>query len=84
MEILAGDAGLRLFDVAFDSTELQFYGSEQYRRDIPMRSERSYARNPDSGLFSREEIEAYRASAAALNTREEGDQACFYFRKPAA
>jgi hypothetical protein len=82
VEILARNAGLQLFDVVFDSTELQFWGSEQYRRDVAMRSERSYMRNPEAGLFSREEMAAYKASAAALNVRGEGDQACFYLRKP--
>ncbi|MDP2006723.1 MAG: class I SAM-dependent methyltransferase, partial [Rubrivivax sp.] len=53
---LAAATGFDLVDVAYDSDAFQFWGSEQYRRGIAVRDERSYAVNPDAGLFSAEEI----------------------------
>lgn len=81
LEILAGRAGLRISAVTFDSTEFQFWGSEQYRRDIPLFDERSFARNPASLLFSRQEVEEFAREAGRLNAAREGDQACFTLSK---
>ena len=81
MELLAGRCGLRLREVVFDSTEFQFWASEQYGRDVPMRS-------PDSMLSLKKRALAVgtmrrqRRQAEELNARNDGDQACFYFQKP--
>ena len=42
MEILAEKARLRIYDIAYDSNEFQFWGSEQYTKNIPLLSEKSY------------------------------------------
>lgn len=81
LEMLASKAGLRMEDVAYDSNEFQFWGSEQYCRDIPLHDERSYARNPSKSIFAREDIRAFRKEAEALNARKEGDQAIFHLSK---
>lgn len=81
LQTLAGRAGLTLTNVIYDSTAFQFWGSEQYRRDIPLESERSYRRNPSGSIFTRQQIEEYDRRAAALNREERGDQAAFYLRK---
>jgi SAM-dependent methyltransferase len=86
MDVLAERAGLDLFRVAFDSDERQFCGSEQYRQGIPFRDPRSYLGSPrsntDTNLFSLSQISSFQAKAREANIHGEGDQACFYFRKP--
>lgn len=79
---LAASTGFELVDERGDSDAFQFWGSEQYRRDIPLRSDRSYAVNPGAGLFSATEIADFARRARALNVQGLGDQAAFYLRKP--
>ena len=82
MRLLAERVGLEIADVLFTSGAAQFWGSEQYARDIPLMDDRSYARNPDSSLFSRDDIARFERMAEDLNRQGRGDQACFYLRKP--
>lgn len=86
MEILTEHAGLHLFRVDFDSDERQFCYSEQYRERIPLNDPRSYATRQRSstepGLFSPSQISSFKARTREANINGEGDQACFYFRKP--
>lgn len=77
MECLAKEAGLKILRVAYDSGAFQFWGSEQYRKDIPLSDPRSYSKAPDSGIFTEKEIEEFKARAAKLNQDEKGDQAAF-------
>jgi SAM-dependent methyltransferase len=72
---LAAAVGLVLDNVEHDSTEFQFIGSELYRRDRTL-AELGTA-------FSRRVRRRYRRLAAQLNAEQRGDQAAFYFRKPA-
>ncbi|OIQ82748.1 ubiquinone biosynthesis O-methyltransferase [mine drainage metagenome] len=73
MELLAAQAGLVIRKVEYDSTVLQFVGSELYRRDIPMNAGRSR-----TGIFTRRQLKAFRQQAKALNASGRGDQAVFY------
>jgi hypothetical protein len=73
VEILAAKAGLAVHKVEFDSTMLQFIGSELSRRDIPMSADRS-----QKMLFQHREIKAFRNQAKMLNSSGRGDQAIFY------
>lgn len=80
MEHLAAAAGLRIAEVQHDSDMFQFWGSEQYLKDIPLYDERSYERNRDGSIFSPEQLAAFKAQATQLNQLGRGDQACFYLR----
>jgi SAM-dependent methyltransferase len=82
MHILADQAKLDLYKVIYDSTSFQFWGSEQYIKDIPLLDKRSYANNPRSSIFSKEQIHDFDKRAKVLNETEQGDQAVFYLRKP--
>lgn len=73
--------GLRWIKTEFDSSEFQFWGSEQYKRDIPMMSETSFAQDPKSSLFSIDDIRLFKEEAARLNARQEGDSAYLLFQK---
>ena len=81
MEILANDAGFEIADVVFDSDDFQFWASQQYMRDIPLKDRNSYAVNPERSLFSREQINTFKERASELNAKNDGDSACFYLFK---
>jgi hypothetical protein len=78
MALLAEKAGMKAADVVYDSTEFQFWGSEQYLRNIPLCSARSYGNNPAKSLFTRSDIRQFRKQAKRLNFEKQGDQAAFY------
>ena len=78
-ELLAKKSGLIIQDVVFDSTE--FWGSEQYNRDIPLRAENSYSVNPKRSIFTKKQVMEYRRKAEGLNKNKQGDQAGFILRK---
>lgn len=82
MTLLAERSGFTLAETVYDSTDFQFWGSEQYRRGIPLRGERSFAENPRNSIFSKKDIDDFKARAAALNEKQMGDQACFYLYRP--
>ncbi len=81
MALLSKQAGLRIEMVHYDSNELQFWGSEQYLRDIPLQDERSYANGLKDSIFTEKDIERFRQEAERLNAGQKGDQACFCLRK---
>lgn len=81
MALLAERTGLTLERVVDDSGVFQFWGSEQYRRDIPLQDPRSYAVNPGESSFGRAEMRRLERRASELNARGQGDQASFYLRK---
>jgi SAM-dependent methyltransferase len=84
LRILAERSGLLIEDFVFDSTEFQFWGSEQYRRDIPLRAQNSYYVNPKESIFTTRELTEFRKLAIELNKTCQGDQAKFYLRKKTA
>jgi 2-polyprenyl-3-methyl-5-hydroxy-6-metoxy-1,4-benzoquinol methylase len=81
MEIVAEKVGFKLSQIIYDSTAFQFWGSEQYENNIPLKDERSYAINPQNSIFSEKDILVFAKRADELNANREGDQAIFYLRK---
>ncbi len=81
IQILAEQTGLELRNITFDSTAFQFWGSEQYRRDIPLRDSKSYYVSPQASIFSERQIKDFDSAAVELNKKAEGDSACFYLYK---
>jgi len=81
IKIVAEKTGFKLVDILYDSSEYQFWGSEQYLNGIPMRDDRSYYDNPVNSMFTRQQIKKYKKHAAKLNKENKGDAACFYLRK---
>jgi hypothetical protein len=78
---VAGQSGLVVREVCFDSDELQFVGSELYRRDIPLIRTGDYFAGGGDRVFSCSDIEAMRAKAHELNVAGDGDQGCLYLTK---
>ncbi len=79
---LARACGFDVVGTKYDSTALQFWGSEQYRMDIPLSDPRSV--DPPHGgtspIFGRNQVAAWKREADALNRAEKGDQATFFLR----
>jgi len=80
IERLAGQTGFVVQAFHFDSTAFQFWGSEQYRRDIPLTDARSLAQDPRSDLFPPEQLRAWEESARQLNRARTGDHATVFLR----
>jgi 2-polyprenyl-3-methyl-5-hydroxy-6-metoxy-1,4-benzoquinol methylase len=72
---------MNVVDIVYDSTAMQFWGSEQYASDIPLLDERSYRVNPHNSSFSQEKIAEFQKKADDLNQRRLGDQATFYLQR---
>ncbi|HZF19017.1 MAG TPA: class I SAM-dependent methyltransferase [Burkholderiales bacterium] len=84
IQILTDQAGLELDDVVFDSTGFQFWGSELYRRDIPLLDGGTGKALRLELVFSGKDLREFEAKARELNEHGRGDQACFFLRKPEA
>jgi SAM-dependent methyltransferase len=79
-QILIDKSGLKIDEVVYDSSEFQFYASEQIKKGIPLLSKRSHLINPYRSIFTREEIQEYRNRAHELNKENQGDQAIFFVK----
>lgn len=77
--LLTEKTGLRLVEVIYDSTHMQFYGSELYGRNLTLDA---YNRGRHRDLFSKAEMRKFRIEAARLNQNHTGDLACFFIQKP--
>lgn len=81
IQLLCDKTGFELKYVTYDSRSWQFWGSEQYKRDIPLVDDRSYFINPDKSVFSKAEIQFFEEETKKLNNDGHGDQAGFYLKK---
>lgn len=83
MKLLSERAGFELTEVVYDSGNLQFWGSELYSRNISMTEyNKSVDENPQNSMFSSNDLGRFKEKARELNGLGDGDQACFYLRKP--
>lgn len=80
IRLLAEKTELHLYATICDSLDLEFYGSEQYLRDIPLTAKNSYWLNHDNEIFTQSEIEGFRDMARGVNERNECGRACFFLR----
>jgi len=81
IHILAEKTGFELNEVIYDSFAFQSWGSEQYKKDIALHDENSYAVNPEKSMFSKQDIKGYEENSKILNKSKAGDQAAFYLKK---
>jgi hypothetical protein len=70
MTALADRAHLRIRSVIYDSTGMQFWGSEMARRGIPTVT-------GATNVFDDTQFASFEQQAAVLNADEDGDQAAF-------
>ena len=81
MDYLAKEAGFSIWRTIYNSGAFQFWGSEQYRLDIPLLDARSYGGNRHDSVFTAREIAAFDLASKNLNAVGRGDQATFFLRK---
>jgi SAM-dependent methyltransferase len=81
LAFLAEKAGYRIDAVVYDSKAAQFWCSEQYRRDIPLRDPRSYDEKRNKSGITAKQMRANRRQARVLNAKQDGDAACFFLRR---
>jgi len=81
MKILAAKADLDIYDMYYDSTDFQFWGSEQNQKGVHQISEASYRVKPSRSSFSKSEIRKFRKRAEELNLKNQGDQVAMYLGK---
>lgn len=81
VHMLAEKTGFELEDVVYDSFAFQSWGSEQYKQDIALHDENSFAINPKNSSFSEDDIRSYTEHSKILNKSKAGDQAAFYLKK---
>lgn len=83
LRMLAERAGLTVSHVVHNSTPFQFWGSEQIRRGILLRSAKSYAVSPTASIFTPKMIAEFKRRSDDANAHQTGDQASFYLQKVA-
>ena len=77
MDLAAKKTGMKIARVVYDSTEFQFWGSEQYLLDIPLMDKRSFQNNPPVKIFDDNIISSFIEQSKILNQKQQGDQAAF-------
>lgn len=80
VERLAETAGFTVEHTMWDSTGFEFYGSEQYRRGIPLTAENSFSVRPDNSVFTYQEMAHFSKLAERANREGRGGRACFFLR----
>ena len=75
---LAAETGFSLGDVVYDAGILQFWGSEQYAEDLPLRDPVTGRLAPRAGRLDLARRRAMDREAHRLNRERRGDQAVFY------
>lgn len=78
--LLGKEAGFELVQTRWDSSAFEFYGSEQYRRDIPLTADNSYWKDPAQSDLTYREMATFSALAAKANQDGRGGRGCFIFR----
>ncbi len=77
IETLCKQAGFRVMQTTWDSGPFQFFGSELYKRDIPLDSAKSFWKNPDNSDFTYSEMANFSALAVQANKDGRGGRGCF-------
>jgi SAM-dependent methyltransferase len=77
MDLIARKSGLKIDRVTYDSTDFQFWGSEQYLLDISLMDPRSHLNGLKNSVFKSEKIKLFTEQSERLNEEHEGDQAAF-------
>lgn len=78
---LIQQTGFKITHSYSDSYSLQFWGSEQYKKNISLFDNKSYSISPLDSLFTKKQIDEYEQHSHNLNIDNKGDQAVFILRK---
>lgn len=81
MKILSDEAGFEIKDIVHDGTAFQFWGSEQYKKDINLKAPNSYDVDKSKSIFNKSQIREYKRRIKELNKQHLGGEAQFYLYK---
>lgn len=81
INVLAEKTGFSVKEIIYESTEAQFWASEQYIKDIPLRGSRSYDTDPRNSIFTPDQIKEFEKKARELNEIGKGDMVCIILEK---
>lgn len=81
IRFLAQLAQLSVTEIKGDSTEFQFWASEQYSHNIPLLSRKSILKNPFKLVLMRSQIKFWKKKAHLLNRQGKGDQIAILLKK---
>lgn len=81
IRFLAQLAHLTVTEIKGDSTEFQFWASEQYENDISLLSRKSILKNPFKLVLMLSQIKFWRQKAHFLNRQGRGDQIAIFIKK---
>lgn len=82
LQILAEKCGFEIRHIIFDSTDFQFWGSELYKKDIPLfAAEDDFKMYAIEKVFNSDELKTFELNAKQLNIDSKGDSASFYLYK---
>ena len=84
MRLLARQHAMELIDVEHVGTPFEFWGSEMYRRGLPLYDETTRATRTPASVFSPDEMDAFRHRSDAANRAGRGGRAVFTLRRAAA
>ncbi|RZS95203.1 class I SAM-dependent methyltransferase [Cecembia calidifontis] len=74
LKTLSEKIGFSVKKITFDSTDFQFWGTELYKKGIPLKDASSFP-------FPEELEKAFKNKALLYNQKGIGDQACFYLER---
>lgn len=77
IKLLLNQHGLKIKNIVYDSWSFQFWGSELYKKNIPL-YEGPNDKEKEKRIFSEDQIEQWQKASIALNKEGKGDQAIFY------
>lgn len=80
IRLLAGQTGLEVEGVRYDSDSFELWGSEQYRRGISLVDEKSHGYGGRGTVFSPPEMAAFEERARELNRLGQAGRAAFWLR----
>ncbi|MHB9054716.1 MAG: class I SAM-dependent methyltransferase [Paludibacteraceae bacterium] len=79
--LLAEKANLAVEKIIYDSSDFQFWGSEQYIKNIPLTDSHSRFINTSNSIFSRKEIASFKQKAEELNRENKGDTIAVFLKR---
>lgn len=80
-QFLSENVNLSIKRTIFNSTEFQFLGSEQYKKGIPLCTDKSHSVSLKKIIFPSKVIKNFKQKAEILNKNQDGDQAIFILNK---
>jgi len=81
IELLIKQADLEIFREIPEAIDFEFYGSEQYKRNIHLTDSQSHWLTRDNLLFSEEELSDFNKMADEVNRKNEAGRICLFIRK---